>query len=49
MVDYLLQDGVCEVLVGFITLNGTNLPRPGLNDAFSEEIKLAYRFVNFIV
>jgi len=48
MVDYLLQDGVCEVLVGFITLNGTNLPRPGLNDAFSEEIKLAYRYLFLI-
>lgn len=43
MVDYLLQDNVIEVLVGFITQNGTGRNRPTPNDTHGEDMKLAYK------
>lgn len=44
MVDYLLQDSVCEMLVGFITQNGSGRQRPAPNDTLGEEMKLAYKY-----
>lgn len=45
MVDFLLQDGVCECLLSFITQVGTGVPRPGPNDPHSDALKLSYRAV----
>jgi hypothetical protein len=42
MVDFLLQDGVCELLLGFVTQIGTTA-RPKATDQPSEALKLAYR------
>jgi hypothetical protein len=47
MVDFLLQDGVCEALIGFVTQVGTQLSRPGPNDIPTDELKLSYRFFFF--
>lgn len=43
MVDFLLQDGVIESLIQFITQCGTNTKRPSPNDPRTEELKLAYK------
>jgi hypothetical protein len=55
MVDFLLQDGVCEALIGFITQVDSPAPlppnpkasvfRPSSMDPQSEAMKLAYRAV----
>lgn len=45
MVDFLMQDTVCETLVGFITQNFPDKTRPAPTDQFGEEMKLAYRAV----
>lgn len=42
MVDFLLQDGVCELLLGFVTQIGFTA-RPRANDPPTEQLKLAYR------
>ena len=43
MVDFLLQDGVCELLMEFVTLcNGTE-SRPTHDDMERESLKLSYR------
>jgi hypothetical protein len=42
MVDFLLQDGVCELLMGFITQTGTN-SRPTHTDVQSDAMKFSYR------
>jgi hypothetical protein len=45
MVDFLLQDGVCETLMSFITQNGSEpVQRNMTNDQSGIEMKLAYRF-----
>ncbi len=43
MVEFLLQDPVCEALVGFITQNDHSGERPGPNDIHGEGMRLAYR------
>lgn len=43
MVDFLLQDGVCELLLSFITNIGTGSPRPTPTSTHSPELKLAYK------
>lgn len=43
MVDFLLQDGVCDILLSLITQIGTKQPRPSPSDAKSEALKLSYR------
>jgi hypothetical protein len=43
MVDFLLQSGVCETLIGFITQVGTETPRPFSSDNKSDSLKLAYK------
>jgi hypothetical protein len=45
MVDFLLQEGVCEILLGFVTLVGTGQPRPTPADSQSETLKLSYKLV----
>lgn len=48
MVDFLLQDGVSETLVAFITqVNGNEniIARPGPGDEQLESTKLAYRYL----
>ena len=45
MVDFLLQDGVCESLMGFITQSTSPTPRPAPSDTHSPELKKAYRAV----
>ena len=45
MVDFLLQEGVIEILLGFITLVGTGHPRPTPVDAQSESLKLSFKYV----
>jgi hypothetical protein len=45
MVDFLLQDGVCDVLLGFISQVGSPQARPGPDDARSDALKLAYKAV----
>mmetsp|Transcript_28969 Transcript_28969/g.48687 ORF Transcript_28969/g.48687 Transcript_28969/m.48687 type:complete len:702 (+) Transcript_28969:108-2213(+) len=45
MVDFLLQDGVCETLLGFITMNGTGAVRPAPSDSTSPALKKSYRAV----
>jgi len=42
MVDFLMQDGVCESLLRFVTRRGCT-PRPSVDDGQSEELKLSYR------
>jgi hypothetical protein len=42
MVDFLMQDGVCESLLRFVTRCGCT-PRPSVNDGQSAELKLSYR------
>ena len=49
MVDFLLQDNVCENLVEFITQNGHVGTRPGPNEQHGEAMKLAYRYVPLFV
>ena len=43
MVDFLLQEGVCEILLGFVTLVGTGQQRPTPNENQSESLKLSYK------
>ena len=43
MVDFLLQEGVCESLLGFITLVGTGQGRPTPADGQNETLKLSYK------
>jgi hypothetical protein len=43
MVDFLLQDGVCETLVQFITQVGSSRSRPTPSDPRSDELKFAYK------
>ena len=45
MVDFLLQDGVCEILLSIITQLGTGQPRPCPSDAKSDALKLSYRCI----
>ena len=45
MVDFLLQDGVCDILLSLITQIGTQQPRPSPSDTKSEALKLSYRSV----
>jgi len=45
MVDFLLQDGVIETLVQFITQVDTGLPRPLPSDPRTEQLKLGYKAV----
>lgn len=47
MVDFLLQDGVTESLMAFITQVGINVPRPGPTDDASQShsMKLSYKAV----
>ena len=49
MVDFLLQDGVCESLLSFITQLGTQQPRPTHVDNKSEALKLAFKLVSLFV
>ena len=44
MVDFLLQDGVCECLIGFITQNSPDtIDRISSTEQSGVEMKLAYR------
>ena len=45
MVDFLLQEGVCNMLMGYITQVGTKQPRPTPTDNQSDALRLAYRAV----
>jgi hypothetical protein len=45
MIDFLLQEGVCEILLSFITQLGSDNPRPGPNDVKSDALRLSYRAV----
>lgn len=42
MVDFLLQEGVCETLLDFITRSG-QLPRPTKDDSNTDGMRIAYR------
>jgi hypothetical protein len=42
MVDFLLQEGVCDLLLEFITQIGTR-KRPYPNESDSPELKYSYR------
>ena len=49
MVDFLLQDGVCEALLGFVTQivpGQEKNKRIGQNDPQPESMKLSYRYYN---
>ena len=43
MVDFLLQDGVCDILLGFITQLKSEEGRPGPCDPRSEALKISYK------
>ena len=43
MVDFLLQAGVCETLISFITQVGSTSPRPGPQDVKTDAMKLSYK------
>lgn len=43
MVDFLLQDGVCELLLSFITQIGTGQPRPLPSEGGLETLRLSYK------
>lgn len=43
MVDFLLQEGVSDVLLGFITQVGSGTPRPSPLDSKSDSLKIAYK------
>ena len=43
MVDFLLQDGVCETLISFVTQVGSSQPRPGPQDVKTDAMKLSYK------
>jgi len=45
MVDFLLQDGVCDTLLGFITMNEPGAVRPAPSDSTSPALKKSYRAV----
>jgi hypothetical protein len=45
MIDFLLQDGVCECLVGFITQISPGALRCNQRDPPTEALKLSYRFI----
>jgi hypothetical protein len=50
MVDFLLQDGVSDILLGFVTQIDTGEARPSPNDSNLERLKLSYRlFVIFLI
>lgn len=49
MIDYLLQEGVFETLIRYITRLGSTVPRPSPSDTRDEDMKIAYKFVNFII
>ncbi len=44
MVDFLLQDGVCEFLLQAITQIGTKI-RPSSSEGCGKELKVSYRFL----
>ena len=44
MIDFLLQDGVCESLIGFITQVSPDAIRCKQHDPPSEALKLSYRY-----
>lgn len=44
MVDFLLQEGVCESLMSFITLNAPDSVRPAPTDTHSAALKKSYRY-----
>lgn len=48
MVDFLLQDGVCEILLGFVTLIGHGAPRPTPADSQSDTLKLSYKLERIV-
>lgn len=48
MVDFLLQDGVCETLVGFITQVGSTTQRPGPQDTKTDAMKLSYKTASLL-
>ena len=48
MVDFMLQEGVCETLIGFITQVGSSHPRPGPQDAKTEALKLSFRATSLL-
>lgn len=43
MVDFLLQDGVCETLISFITLNSSAAIRPSPSDSNLLALKKSYK------
>jgi hypothetical protein len=43
MVDFLLQDGVSELLLSYITQIGSIQPRPTPTSTPTPELKLAYK------
>ena len=43
MVDFLLQEGVIESLLQFVTQVGSDTPRPTPNEPRTEKLKLAYK------
>ena len=45
MVDFLLQEGVCNILLSFITQVGTNQARPTPTNNKSDALKVSYRLV----
>lgn len=49
MVDFLLQEGVFESLMHFVTQIGTSLRRPAPSDVRTEELKLGYKYVQYIL
>ena len=48
MIDFLLQENVCETLVGFITQNSFGIQRPSPTDPSTDAMKLSYRAVNLL-
>ena len=45
MIDFLLQEGVCDSLMSFITLNAPDSVRPAPTDTHSAALKKSYRFL----
>lgn len=48
MVDFLLQDGVCETLIAFVTQVGSTGPRPGPQDAKTDALKLSFKTASLL-
>lgn len=44
MVDFLLQDDVCDTLLSYVTQLSTGIPRPGPNDPKTDALKTAYKY-----